>query len=250
MPGSGHLAGNSFNGEAFYKKDSVFTIKGRLATSSKAPNFNMKLFQSRYDKYNWTTNFENIDTQNLGFQFLSKWGNATLDFTTIQDYVYFNENNLPQQFNGTVVYLKLKANKELKAGKFALNNTVMYQNVSSGSDVFRVPEFVTRNTLYYTDEWFKGKPLLVNIGITFNYFTKYKANAYNPLLAEFTLQNTTEIGYPTVDVFFNARVRRTRLYFKIDNLSSRWSSKNYFSAPSYPYRDMSIRFGLVWNWFI
>ena len=126
----------------------------------------------------------------------------------------------------------------------------MYQNVSSGSSVFRVPEMITRNTLYYKDYWFKGKPMLVNIGATFNYFSKYKANAYNPLLAEFTIQNSQEIGFPSVDVFFNAQVRRTRLYFKIDNVTSGFTEKNYFSAPNYPYRDFTIRFGLVWNWFI
>jgi hypothetical protein len=104
--------------------------------------------------------------------------------------------------------------------------------------------------LYYEDYWFKGKPMLVNIGATFKYFTKYKMNAYNPLLAEFTIQDTQEIGFPTVDVFFNAQVRRTRLYFKIENVTSSFTEKNYFSAPNYPYRDFTIRFGMVWNWFI
>ena len=126
----------------------------------------------------------------------------------------------------------------------------MYQKVASGNSVFRVPEFVTRNTLYYSDDWFKGNPLFVQIGATFNYFSKYKANAYNPLLAEFRLQNDTEIGYPTVDLFFNGRVRRTRIYFKADNVSSFFLKKNYLSAPIHPYRDFVIRFGVVWNWFI
>lgn len=250
IPGIGHLAGSYLNGEAFYKKDSIFTVKGRLSLTSKAPNFNYKLLHSAYNAYNWSNKFNNIATRNIGFSFLSKWGKATLDFTNIEDYMYFDIHNKPQQFNNQITYLKVKANKEFRVGKFALDNTVMYQNVMSGSSVFRVPNFVTRNTFYYTDEWFKGKPLLVNIGVTFKYFTKYKANAYNPLLAEFTLQNHTEIGYPTLDVFFNARVRRTRIYFKLDNVTSRWTAKNYFSAPNYPYRDMSIRFGLVWNWFI
>ena len=49
--------------------------------------------------------------------------------------------------------------------------------------------------------------MFVNIGVTFKYFTKYNANAYNPLLSEFRLQNDEEIGFPTIDVFFNARVR-------------------------------------------
>ena len=250
-PGSGHLAGNHLNGEAIYEKDSVFKVKASLLLLSKAPNFNQQFFQSVYNKYNWENDFTNIDTRNIGFSFNSKWGNASVDFTNIEDYVYFDTDSLPKQYNGSITYLKVKANKEFKFfKKFALDNTVMYQNVSSGSDVFRVPEFVTRNTLYYSDHWFKGNPLQVQIGATFKYFTNYRANAYNPLLGEFILQNDTEIGFPTLDVFFNAKVRRTRIFFKIDNISSNFLEKNYFSAPNYPYRDMSIRFGVVWNWFI
>ena len=92
--------------------------------------------------------------------------------------------------------------------------------------------------------------MFVNLGVTFKYFSSYNANAYNPLLGEFVLQNDTEIGFPTFDVFINARVRRTRIFFKVDNVTSPFSKKNYFSAPNYPYRDLTIRFGLVWNWFI
>lgn len=249
-PGSGHLAGNYLKGEALYEKDSLFTIKGSLLQSSKAPSFNTQLFQSTYNEYNWNNNFKNIDTRDLGFLINSKWGNASLNFTNIVNYVYFNEDNKPQQYDDFITYLKLKANKEFKVGAFALDNTLMYQNVSNGRDVFRVPEFVTRNTLYYMDHWFKGDPLLAQIGITFKYFTTYKANAYNPLLSEFTLQNHTDIGHPMVDVFFNARVKRTRIFFKIDNVFSSYLKKNYFTAPGYPYRDFVIRFGVVWNWFI
>ena len=249
-PGSGRLSGNFLKGEALYKKDSLFALKGSLLISSKSPNFNTLLHQSKYDDYNWQNNFNAVNTRNLSFDFSSKWINAALNFTNIDNYTYFNENNKPAQFDNQITYLKVKASKEIKYWKLALDNTILYQNVSSGSSVFRVPELVTRNTFYYEDYWFKGKPMLVNIGATFKYFTKYKMNAYNPLLAEFTLQDIQEIGFPTVDVFFNAQVRRTRLYFKIDNVTSSFTKNNYFSAPNYPYRDFTIRFGMVWNWFI
>ena len=249
-PGSGRLSGNFLKGEAVYEKDSVFSIKGTLLLSSKSPNFNTLLHQSEYDAYNWQNNFSNINTRDIGFDLKTKWINASLNFTNLDNYTYFDEDSKPQQFANQITYLKVKANREFKVGKFALDNTLMYQNVSSGSSVFRVPDFVTRNTFYYTDYWFKGKPMLVNIGVTFKYFTKYNANAYNPLLAEFRIQNNEQIGFPTVDVFFNAEVRRTRLYFKVDNATSSFTAKNYFSAPNYPYRDLTIRFGLVWNWFI
>jgi hypothetical protein len=249
-PGNGRLSGNFLKGEAVFVKDSVFSVKGTLLLSSKSPNFNTLLHQSEYDAYNWQNDFSNVNTRDIGFDLKSKWLNASLNFTNLDNYTYFDENSKPQQFENQITYLKVKANREFKLGKFALDNTLMYQNVSSGSSVFRVPEFVTRNTFYYTDYWFKGKPMLVNIGVTFKYFTKYNVNAYNPLLAEFRIQNDEQIGFPTIDVFFNAQVRRTRLYFKVDNATSSLTDKNYFSAPNYPYRDLTIRFGLVWNWFI
>ena len=248
-PGNSLLSGNHLKGEAIYTKDSLFSIKATLLLSSKSPNFNFLLHQSVYDDYNWRNNYSNVNTRDLGFQIQSKWLNGSLNLTHIDNYTYFDVNNAPQQFASNVTYLKAKVSKEFKYKKFALDNTLMYQKVSDGSSVFRVPELVTRNTLYYSDYWFK-KAMQVQIGGTFKYFSKYNANAYNPLLGEFTLQNDTQIGFPTVDFFFNAQVRRTRIFFKIDNALSSFGDPNYFSAPNYPYRDFTIRFGLVWNWFI
>ena len=250
IPGNGRLSGNFLKGEAVFKKNNSFSIKGSLLVNSKSPNFNTILHQSEYDTYNWQNSFSNVNTRDLAFALQSKWLNASINATNIDNFTYFNNNNLPEQFANQVVYLKVKANREFKFWKLALNNTIMYQNVSAGNAVFRVPDLVTRNTLYYTDSWFKGDPMLVQIGATFKYFTAYAMNAYNPLLGEFVLQNDTEIGFPRLDVFFNARVRRTRIFFKIDHINSSFTEKNYFAAPNYPFRDFTIRFGLVWNWFI
>lgn len=249
-PGSARLAGTNLRGNLSFKKDSLFFIKAGVLLNSKSPNFNYLLHQSTYDAYNWENDFENIRTQNLGFQMDSRWFNAAVNLTNIENYTYFDENNKPQQYSENVTYLKVKASREFIYKKFALDNTIMYQNVSGGSAVFRVPDLITRNTLYYSDYWFKGKPMQVQIGATFNYFTTYKANAYNPVLAEFTLQNSEDIGFPTVDLFFNGQIRRTRIFFRVDNALSDFGKRNYFSAPNYPYRDFTIRFGLVWNWFI
>lgn len=249
-PGSGRLAGNNLYAEAYYKKDSLFTVKAKIRINNKLPNFNFLLHQSIYNKFNWENNFASIGTRVLGGEIHSKWGNTSVDLTNIDNYTYFNEEELPKQYSGTINYLKLKVSKEFSLGKFSFDNTLMYQKVASGSEVLRVPELVSRNTLYFSDNWFKGNPLFVQIGATFKYFSKYKANAYNPLLGEFRLQNTTDIGYPMVDLFFNGRVRRTRIYFKAENISSFFLKKNYLSAPTHPYRDFTIRFGLVWNWFI
>jgi len=257
---SGKLIGNYFKASAEFKQDSLFIFKGTFLTNSKSPNLNFELNQSNYINYNWSNLLKNERTRTLLFDLKSdKILNASAQITQIDNYTYFDDliiNDIaevkPFQSDKTISYLKLKVSRELRLGKFALDNTIMYQKVAQGSSVFRVPELVTRNTLYFADHLFKGDPLYLQTGVTLKYFTKYYANSYNPVLSEFYLQNEQEIGnYPVLDFFINAQVQRTRLYLKFEHFNSGFNkSANYYTAPSYPYRDFVIRFGLVWNFFI
>ena len=98
---------------------------------------------------------------------------------------------------------------------------------------------------------FSGDPLYLQTGVTFSYFSAYKMNAYNPLISEFTIQNTHEIGnFPMLDFFINLRIQRTRVYLQLENFSAGFTGRNYYSAPTYPYRDLTFRIGVVWNFFI
>ncbi|QHI36746.1 hypothetical protein IMCC3317_21160 [Kordia antarctica] len=252
---SGELGGNYFNGRAKYKFNDDILTEASIVINSKAPNFNFIVNQSDYISYNWRNNLKNERTQSLNFSVKSKkWFNADVSFTSMDNYTYFSgltdgQQISPQQSEDAITYLKVKFGKEFKYGKFALNNTVMYQKVTQTGDVFNVPELVTRNTLYYTDKWFK-KALFIQTGVTFSYFTEYFANGYSPLLGETYSQNQQKIGgFPRFDVFINAKVRRTRIYFKLEHLNSPFTGYNFFSAPNYPYRDFIVRFGLVWNFF-
>ena len=254
---TGELVGNYLKASASYNQDSVFAFKATFLTNSKSPNFNFLLNQSDYINYNWFNNLKNERTRSLLFDFTSKkLINASAQITQIDNYTYFSDTTaqtqpFPTQADKTINYLKLKVFKEFKVGKFALNNTVMYQNVPQGNAAFRVPDFVTRNTLSFSDYFFKGDPVFIQTGVTLKYFTKYFANSYNPLLSEFSIQNEQKIGgYPVLDFFINAQIQRTRLYIKAEHFNSGFTAPNYYSAPNYPYRDYVIRFGLVWNFFI
>lgn len=255
---SGNLNGNFIKASASYKRDSLLTIRATFLNNSKAPNFNFVLNQSAYKAYNWQNdNFKNELTRTLLFELKSsKLLNASAQITQLDNYTYFgdtiaNAQPKPLQYSGTINYLKIKASKAIRYKKFTLDNTLMYQKVANGAEVFRVPEFVTRNTIYYSSHVFKKKPMYLQAGITFRYFTKYQADTYNPLLSEFSLQNEVEIGnFPVMDVFINARVRNMRIFLKADHINSLFSPKDYYSAPNHPYRDYVLRLGLVWNFFI
>ncbi|RDK84311.1 putative porin [Marinirhabdus gelatinilytica] len=244
-------------GAASFSFNETNRVEASASIHSSAPNFNFLLYQSDYVNYNWQTNFNNVKTQELNFKLQSeKLLDASVTYTGIDDYTYFtiqpnDSTPTPQQFSERVDYIKVKAEKEFRYKKFALMNTVLFQQAISGGEVLNVPEIVTRQSLYYQDEWFK-KAAFIQTGITFKYFTEYTMNAYDPVLAEFYVQNDQKLGgFPLVDVFFNAKIRQTRIYFKYEHINQLFNStNNHFSAPTYPYRDAVIRFGLVWNFFL
>ena len=251
----GDFTGFYLTGGAGYKLNQNNQLSAEININDHAPNYNYLLYQSDYLNYNWNNDFSNQSQRSLSLQLRSlDLFNVEASINQIDNYAYFgvDESNdvKPFQYNGTVNYLKVKLGKELTYGKFALDNTVMYQNVTSGKDVFNVPDLVTRNTLYFKDHWFQ-RALYVQTGLTFKYFNAYNMNSYDPVLAEFYVQNNEELGgYPMVDFFFNGRVRQTRIFFKLENVNTLINGNNNFTAPSYPYRDFLVRFGLVWDFFL
>ncbi|WP_318345222.1 putative porin [Flagellimonas baculiformis] len=263
---SGELTGNNFDGMVRYRINDNYVVTGTINASSRMPNFNYLLYQSDYRNFNWQNNdtFENIRAKTIKFSFESKnYGLLEAQYSTLDNYTYFASTATQEQIDnaqetafvrpfqesGTVNHLKLKYAKEIKWRKWALMNTVMYQNVTQDNQVLNLPELVTRNTLYFSSDVFK-KAMFLQTGVTFKYFTAYHMNAFNPLLGEFYIQNNEELGgYPLLDIFINAKVRQTRIYLKAEHLNSIFSQPNYYSAPNYPYRDFVIRFGLVWNFF-
>jgi len=253
---TGDFDGNFLSGKAEYNINEDALVEASININSKAPNYNFLLYQSDYINYNWENNYNNIDTRQLTFQFKSKKiVDVELDYTSIDDYTYFkksiNENLVkPNQYNETINYFRVKVSKEIKYNKFTLNNTIRYQTVLDGEGVLNVPEIVTRNTLYYSNHLFK-KALYLQTGVTLSYFTKYNMNAYDPLLAEFYVQNENELGgFPRLDFFINAKIKQTRIFLKAEHFNSSFTGNNFYSAPNYPYRDFVVRFGLVWNFFL
>ncbi len=253
---TGSLDANFLNAKGKYQLAKNTSLALGVNFNSNAPNYNLLLNQSDYINYNWQNDFENVETKQFKLNLYSqKLANLELDYTTIEHYAYFTrqgENNLvsPIQTEQTINYFRLKAVREIKYKKLALNNTFRYQNVINGEGVLNVPDFNIRSTLYYTDKWFK-KALFIQAGLTLSYFTAYNANGYDPLLAEFFTQNETEIGnFPRLDFFVNLKVRQARIFFKAEHFNSSLGDNNFFSAPNYPYRDFVVRFGIVWNFFL
>ncbi len=228
---------------------------------NKLANDNYNLYQSSYVNYNWSNDFRNEKINSIIVNATTPWVEASLQYSTFNDHLYFADVSsleqialrqqiiAPSQYANTINYLSVKASNEFKFGKFALDNTVLYQKVDQQDFILNVPELLTRNTFYFSQEMFR-KALFLQTGLTFNYFTNYYANEYNPVIAEFFVQNNKEIGnFANFDFFINAKIQRTRIYLIAEHFNSSFSGNNFYSSPNNPYRDFMIRFGLVWNFF-
>ena len=239
-----------------YKFNEQNNLEFQFQNISKVPDNIYNLFQSSYVDYNWSRNFDNENISNIKFKAITQWVTASAQLSTLQNHLYFANMGTgetltvkPFQYDGTINYLSVKVSKEFKFRNWALDNTILYQKADQTDLILNVPEIVTRNTLYYSDYLFK-KALFLQTGVTFSYFTKYHANGYNPLIAEFYVQNEQKIGdFPMLDFFINAKIRNTRIYLKAEHFNSGFTGNNFYTAPDYPYRDFIVRFGLVWNFF-
>ena len=264
----------SIGGE-LYKNVSV---SANYKYRSQPLNFNFHLFQSDFEEYNWSNSgLLNQNTTTKGLNLVHpKWGSLSADWSKINNYAFFNNQtplrDLNEKFKVAVLqtdkqidYFKARLDQRLDFGRFSWVNNVQYQKVTqeesadqllSGPLALNVPEWLIRSTLMLTSSIF-NKALFFQSGATFTFFTDYYADQYNPLLAEFVTQNNTKIGeYPRVDFFFNAKIQSSRIYLKLENVSAPIehlikvdTPYDYYAAPFSPYRDFSIRFGLIWNFF-
>jgi hypothetical protein len=240
-----------------FASDAKNVFSARLRHQGKVPDLNYELHQSSYYFYNWAHDFSNEKINTLEGSAQTQWGNAEVKLQTLDDFLYFGDDSTdgttqlvsPKQYGKTIKYVSVKVAKEFRFWKLALDNTLLYQQVEETDPIVNVPKFTTRNTLYLSQYLFK-RALFLQTGVTFNYFTKYYADGYQPMLAEFYTQRDKEIGgFPMLDFFVNGRIRQTRIFFRAEHFNSAMTGNDYYSAPHYPYRDFMIRFGLVWDFF-
>lgn len=250
----------SSNYEAFakYKFDDNQYVKISAQQISKIPD-NIYVFnQSDYENYNWNTSFKNEKISVLKAETKNKWFEASVQLSNLNDHLYFynTEERIdslvvkPFQYNKSIQYLSAEIAKEIKYRNWALDNRIKLQEVQQDEKILNLPYLVLRNTLYYTKPVFK-KAMLLQTGITVNYFSNYYADDYVAVLGEFFVQDQIKVGgFPVLDFFVNARVQQCRLYLKAEHVNALFTNKvDYYNAPNSPFRDFHIRFGLEWNFF-
>ena len=241
------------------KNSNSLTINYKLLSTT--PNYNILLYRSNYENYNWNNQFDNSTTNSISFDLeFDKFFEMKVGLISVKKHIQFEKtfDGLPDsseysispvQHNENLDVFKIQLDRETNFGKFSVDTRFLFQK-SLSNEIIHIPQIVSRNTIYYTTYMFR-KALFLQTGFGVKYFSKFYMNGYDPLLSELYVQNEKKIGdFPIIDFFINAKIQQTRLYFKFEHFNSSFTGYNYYSAPNYPYRDFTFRFGLVWNFFM
>jgi hypothetical protein len=199
-------------------------------------------------EYSWDN-----DLKSQGYQS----GTAGLDIkgfrlsatiTRISNYVYLNKESQPDQLSDGIGVLSFNVNKDFRLGHWMIGGFGTWQQATNES-VLSLPSISARLTICYNIDLFKNV-LKTETGIDLRYNTSYYANAYNPVLRSFYLQDQEKFGnYPYGDVFVNFKVKRARIFIKYQHANARLLGYKYIMVPGYPQADASLKFGVSWVFF-
>jgi hypothetical protein len=165
----------------------------------------------------------------------------------VNNFIYYGVDARPAQTTAPVQVVQFLVTENLRFGVLRLDNTVALQRYSR-SDVLRLPEWFTKNSLYFDGKLFK-RNLHLQFGFDFRLNSEFRPDGYQPLHGQFHLQDSlTQQPYPWLDAFAAFKIRTFRFFVRYENLRSIWEpGEVFYQTARYPLPFQSIRIGIAWR---
>ncbi len=166
----------------------------------------------------------------------------------INNYIYFDSTLTARQEAKAISVTSINFRKKFTVGKFCLDNNITAQ-FNSNSNVLRIPQLATWNSLYFQGHMFK-KALYAQIGVELFYYSDIAADTYDPETKQWYLQNRVNIGnYPMFNAFINGHIRTFSLFLKMQHVSDGFFGNRYYASPHNPLDSRVFRLGIAWKFF-
>jgi hypothetical protein len=230
-----------------WKSKDLPYVSGELSITDREPD----IFINRYfsNHYKWENSFD----KESRFRLSAKFGAEKVGFEAgynlehILNYVYFDTLSLPAQ-DPKVTITSAYIQEKLKLGWFNAVCRVIWQ-ATTNADVLSLPTLSGFGAIYVQYPVVKNV-LTMQLGVSGFYRTEFFADAYNPALGIYYNQRTRKLGnYPFIDVFLNAKWKRTNLFIKFDHANQGVINNQYFTTFHYPYNPRMVKFGLSWMFY-
>ena len=199
--------------------------------------------------FRWENDFSQAGINSANLQVSTKVpGGIVLLSATYSAYykpLYFDSTLLPAQYNGTVSIPAAKLVWAVNIVHFHAISNFTWNSITEESPI-RLPQFILRESIYFDFHVFR-KAMHVQAGLDATWFSAYFADAYNPNIAQFYIQNTKEIGnYLFLDPWVSLKIKSVRVFIKADHVNAGLFGRNYFLLPHYPANDLAMKLGISW----
>jgi hypothetical protein len=234
----------------FKKGRGLLYFKGSVTNTQ--PSFWYQQWGSNHFEWNNNLNKEFRIDFSSGFSYPQRKMELKFNYAIIDSYTDFDLAALPAQNSGSLSVLAVLVSKDLRAWKFHLANDVLFQKTSS-PDILDLP-LVTLRSAGYFEHMFRFKStngkLYTQLGGEVTYNTLYHPYSYMPSTGRFYRQDQVSTGnYPFVNLFFNLKIQRTRLFIMFDHVNFGFNGNNFDMVPSYLMNIRMFRYGLAWTFY-
>lgn len=221
----------------------TLSINANVLFKNTEPSFYHQKYVSNH--FMWDNDFGKIRRLRIGGEVAyPKTGTYIhAGFENIQNYVYFDNSCLPRQESGNIQVISATLRQNIKAGIFHLDLAGTYQ-FSSNQSVLALPELSLYGNLYILFPI--ARVMHVQLGVDCNWYSAFKAPAYQPALAVRYNQDEIEIGnYPFMNAYVNVKFKKARFYVLYSHMNYGWlGGNNYFSIPHYPLNPGMLQLGV------
>ncbi|MEZ4907399.1 MAG: putative porin [Saprospiraceae bacterium] len=227
-------------------KNKFFELTGGIETKSTNPSLlentlvisQNLIYQNDFKNTQRQSIFAQLSIPKLGSSFEGKIQN-------IKNLIYFDSTLYPSQFNDNIQLLEGLYKQDLKLFFVHFDNSLYFYK--SSSNVIPVPNYILKSKLYFNAVLFEKK-LDMNIGFEYNYWDKYYNYGFNPIIANFYIQDQQQLeNYQRLDFFIDSKISNFLFYIRFNNVLFPIDDTVYFQAIDYPKYDLFFRFGVKWT---
>jgi len=246
-----------------------YRIEGRIRTkwfeaTGRQMRYTPAFAQLNYagNHHEWAVDFDNpVSTELNGYiHYRSSWLNISpgVTLTRLRNFIFFRQFDFPateQQIFPSQAANNIYTTPELRLSitmlrHIQLSSRILYTRILENNDnALQIPELMVNTQLSYENIFFNGN-LDMHAGVDLHWQSDYTALGYNPAIRQFYVQNTfVNPAFPLVDVFFNAKIKRGRIFIKYNNLLQAFTNSGYLPTPGYPGQRNIIDFGFDWSFY-
>jgi len=253
---TGYRAGDfNINGlisKSFDFKKGRGSLYFKGAMTNMQPSFWYQQWGSNHFEWKNNLNKEFRIDFSSGFNYPERKLELKFNYAIIDNYTDFDLSALPAQNSSGLSVFAILVSKDLRMWKFHLVNDLLFQK-SSNAEILDLP-LVTLRSAGYFEHMFRFKStngrLYTQLGAEVTYNTLYHPYSYMPSTGMFYRQDQASTGnYPFINLFFNLKIQRTRLFIMLDHINYGFMGNNYDMVPSYLMNIRMFRYGLAWTFY-